>query len=352
MSFKNQIKNVAADFPGLIKPDRLELLNSQLLYLKAKGFENLVNNFLSERNNYTLIPFLFELYISRWILTIKNVKDVCYEPPNLSRPPDFTFKIGGISFQIEAKAIIQIINELVKKKIAKQINDRISSKTGNVLEIWLSEDIDPKELNNVVDWITDKATQLDVKDKRIYEVDDEILAWVKVIYQSEKPGGIGIEHIGGTYAGLAKEIDVNGIREKIKSKMKKTNKKFADCSNDNTYSFLFLTCDSRILMNKDILQEALYGSEAVEDYYVNEKIGYKRREILLNNGIWSQRVYSNVDAIFFFMPATDFLKDEFYPYIFPNHHNTEKLNKIPDPFKSMNPHYPPTMLVQRIFNHD
>ena len=71
----------------------------------------------------------------------------------MARPPEFVFNIDDKSFQIEAKVIIQLINETVKKKIVSQINRRISSKTKIVLEIWLSENIEPKDINKIVDWI-------------------------------------------------------------------------------------------------------------------------------------------------------------------------------------------------------
>ena len=105
-------------------------------------------------------------------------------------------------------------------------------------------------------------------------------------------------------------------------------------------------------MNKSILQEAIYGSEAIEAYYDTEMGKHKHQEILLKNGIWSQPIYTNIDAVFFFEAGTDFLKSEFKPFIFPNHHNTDKLKSIPEPFNSMSSHYPPTMLGQKIFNFD
>ena len=54
MPYKERIKKVAANFPGILDSDRLELLNTQLIGLQKKGFTKLVDNFLSNRNQYTI----------------------------------------------------------------------------------------------------------------------------------------------------------------------------------------------------------------------------------------------------------------------------------------------------------
>ena len=38
MPYKERIKKVAANFPGILDSDRLELLNTQLIDLQKKGF--------------------------------------------------------------------------------------------------------------------------------------------------------------------------------------------------------------------------------------------------------------------------------------------------------------------------
>lgn len=203
MPYKEKIKRTAANFPGILDASRLELLNSQLIDLQKRGFSKLVDNFLSNRTQYTIRPFLFEIYICRWLLSQNKCKDIVYEPVDIEKPPEFAFNIDGKSFQIEAKVITQLINETTKKKIVSQINRRISSKTNNVIEIWLSENIESKDINNIVDWIANESVSLNIGDKRDYVIEDETLAWVKTIYQSDTGGKVGIEHILGTANGLA-----------------------------------------------------------------------------------------------------------------------------------------------------
>ncbi|MEE9604497.1 MAG: hypothetical protein V3V70_02905 [Candidatus Scalindua sp.] len=340
MPYRNKIKLIAANFPGLVNTDRLNILNKQLLELKEKGFNKLVENFLSNKYQYTLTPFLFELYLCRWILTIDNCKDVCYEPSDLKNPPDFRFKIDNYLFYVEAKAITQIFNELSKKKVVEQINSRISSKTNIAFEIWLSEDIAPKEMNDVIDWAVKESVQLSIGEKEEYNVNGEILASIKAIYKSESSGGIGSERILGTYDGEVKEIDMDIIREKIKSKIKKANVKFKSIrgQNDNTFNLLFLTCDSRVFLHKDIIAEVLYGREEVTVYQNG-----KCETSLQNNGIWSKEVYTNIDMVFFIEPSIDFLGKEFNPYIFPNPQKIIKLRKVPTPFCGMKTSIPSTL---------
>jgi hypothetical protein len=349
MPYKEEIKKVAANFPGILDPDRLDLLNTQLIGLQERGFTKLIGNFLSNKNQYTIRPFLFEIYLCRWFLSQSKIKNVVYEPDNMARPPEFVFNINDKLFQIEAKVITQLINETVKHKLVSQINRRISSKTNNVFEIWLSENIEPKDINEIVDWIADVCASLSIGEKREFIL-EETEAWIKAIYESNSGGKIGIEHILGTADGLAQQIDTANTKEKIISKMKKSNNKFKSQLGEDIYNFIFITCDSNIFLSKDTFQESLYGSEAVESYY-DENYEMQFKEILIDNGIWSKEVYSNIDMIFFFKPGTDLLKDIFEPFIFPNPHNAKKITKTPEPFGSMKMHVPPTMLGQSIFGY-
>jgi hypothetical protein len=350
MPYKERIKKVAANFPGILDSDRLELLNVQLIDLQKKGFIKLVDNFLSNKNQYTIRPFLFEIYLCRWFLSQNEIKGVVYEPDDLARPPEFVFNIDDKSFQIEAKVIIQLINETVKKKLVSQINRRISSKTNNVFEIWLSENIEPKDVNKIVDWIADESLSLTIGSKKELIIEEETVAWIKAIYESNSSGKVGIEHVLGTSDGLLQQIDTTNIKEKILSKIKKSNRKFKSRLDKDIYSFIFMTCDSNIFLSKETFQQALYGSEAVISY--RDKDGKMQfKEILQDDGIWSKETYTNIDMIFFIKPGTDFLKDTFEAFIFPNPHNVEKIRKTPEPFGKMKIHLPPTMIGQSIYGY-
>jgi hypothetical protein len=350
MTYKKRIKNVAANFPGLLETNRIDLLNSQLINLQTQGYDNLVENFLSNKNQYTIRPFLFEIYLCRWLLSQNEIRNVVYEPDDIEKPPEFIFDIDEKSFQIEAKVITQLINENVKKKLVSQINRRISSKTKNVIELWLSENIDLKDINKIVDWIADGCVSLKIGNKRKLISEEETLAWIKAIYESKNGGIVGIENLLGTADGLAQQIDKRNIKEKILSKIKKSNKKFKSRCGEDIYNFIFITCESSIFLSKETLQESLYGSEAVISYH--DKSGeIKYKEVLQDNGIWSKETYTNIDIIFFIKPCTDFLGDEFDPLVFLNPYKIEKLQKIPDPFSNMRFHLPATLLGQSIFGY-
>lgn len=226
MPYKERIKKVAANFPGIMDSDRLELLNTQLIRLQKRGFTKIVDNFLSNKNQYTIRPFLFEIYLCRWFLSQYKIKGVVYEPDDMARPSEFVFNIDDKSFQIEAKVITQLINETVKKKLVSQINRRISSKTKIVFEIWLSENIELKDINKIVDWICDERVSLTIGNKKELFIEEETVAWIKAIYESNSGGKVGIEHVLGTANGLAQQIDTTNIKEKILSKIKKSNSKF------------------------------------------------------------------------------------------------------------------------------
>lgn len=350
MPYTKKIKEVASNFPGILDSERLELLNTQLIDLQKKGFTKLVDNFLSNKNQYTIRPFLFEIYLCRWFLSQNEIEGVVYEPDGMAKPPEFVFNIDYKSFQIEAKVITQLINENVKKKLVSQINRRISSKTNNVFEIWLSENIEPRDVNEIVNWIADESVSLTLGNKKELIIEEKTVAWIKAIYESNSGGKVGIEHVLGMADGLAQQIDTANIKDKILSKMKKSNSKFKSQLGEDIYNFVFMTCDSNISLSKETFQEALYGSEEVISY--RDKDGKMQfKEILQDNGIWSKEIYTNIDMIFFIKPETDFLKDNFEPFIFPNPYNAEKIKKTPEPFGRMKRHLPPTMLGQSIFGY-
>jgi hypothetical protein len=132
--------------------------------------------------------------------------------------------------------------------------------------------------------------------------------------------------------------------------MKKANSKFKLQPGKDIYNLVFITCDSNIFLTKDTFQEALYGTEAIIPY--PDKNGeFQLKEVLQENGIWSKEIYTNIDVIMFIKPETDLLETNFDPLIFPNPYAREKLQKIPDPFRAMKTHLPPTMLGQSIFGY-
>ena len=336
MPYKERIKEIAIGFPGVL--ERVDLLNSHLSALALLGLERLIENFLSNKNIYTLTPFLFEIFVGRFILSFSNVENVEYEPDDQRYPPDFRFRIADKLFHTQVKTILQIHNEQTKKKIIKQVNDRIASLTNNVIEIWLSKNIDQRDLNGVVDWLVTKAVNLADGGKDIYNVNNETFAWVKVMYVSKNEGQIGIEHIGGTSDELVSEINVDRVREQIRQKLKQANKRFP-LSDDSTFNLLFVTYDSHILLSLSIIQEVLYGTEE----FVAYSDGCRDRQLyqhLKDNGVWNKPVFTNTDILFFFMPGVDFLDDLFEPYVFINPHRIQKVRTIPEPFKSMKTHIP------------
>lgn len=53
------------------------------------------------------------------------------------------------------------------------------------------------------------------------------------------------------------------------------------------------------------------------------------------NGIWSNPVFSHVDAVFWHREDSDLLGQVWTPRVFVNPHKAEKLRSVPEPFASM-----------------
>lgn len=336
MSYKERIKHIAADFPDIL--ERTDLLNTQLNDLANKGFKEIVENFLSNRNAYTLRPFLFEAFICRWFLSIDGATDIEYEPDDITSPPDFRFRKEGKLFHAEVKTLKQIQNEMTKKKIVKEINNRISKSTSNIIEIWLSENLEEKELNSAVDWISSKAKELNKGEKDTFVVDDDCYAWVSVIDVNKGEGYIGVEHIGGTHDGLLSALNADMIREQFRQRIKQANQKFP-AGDDKTFNFIVMTYDINMLLSLYTLQQVLYGSEEI--IASHDHTGKSQCiEHLKEDGIWSKRVFTHTDILFVFKSDIDMLDDVFEPYVFVNPHNITKTRTIPEPFNSMKCHAP------------
>jgi hypothetical protein len=239
---------------------------------------------------------------------------------------------------MQAKVLLQISNEQVKKKIMRQINSRISGFTKNVLEVWLSEDIDVKVLNSVVDWIADKATRFSVGEKDVYSHDGVILAWVKVLCLGSKEGYVGIEHLGKSHDGLICQTNLEAMRNRMRDKIKQANKNLPD-SDNSTFNLLALTNDLSMLLSLESIQEALYGTEEMIEVCGErgDVVFYQR---LAENGIWSKRVFTNIDLVLYYDSGVDLLGDTPDPYLFINPFNSEKIRTITEPFYSMKARIP------------
>lgn len=336
MPYVKRIEEMSKDFLGVF--ERASVLNAQLLELSDSGLDKLVRNFLSNEGEYTLRPFLFEVFLARWLRSLSSVTDLQYEPDSFRSPPDFSFRIDNVLFYLQAKVLVQISNEQVKKKIIRQINSRISGRTKNVLEVWLSEDIDVKTLNSVVDWIADKATRLSVGEKAVYSQDNEILAWVKVPCLSSEEGYVGIEHLGQSHDGLICRTNIEAIRNRIRDKIKQANRNLPD-SDNYTFNVLALNSDSSMLLSLRSIQDVLYGTEEIIGSCDEQGDGvfYQR---LAENGIWSKRVFTNIDLVLYHDSGVDLLGDTPDPYMFINPFNVEKIRTIREPFCSMKARIP------------
>jgi hypothetical protein len=336
MTYIKRIEEMSKDFPGVL--ERASVLNAQLSELSETGLDKLVRNFLSNKGEYTLRPFLFEVFLARWLRSHDGVTDLQYEPDGFRSPPDFSFRKDDSLFYVQAKVLVQIGNEEIKKKIIRQINSRISGLTKNVLEVWLSQDIDVKALNSVVDWIAEKATRLSVGEKEVYSHDGEILAWLKVPCLSSEEGYVGIEHLGESHDGLICQTNIEAIRNRVRDKVKKANKNLPD-SDNSTFNLLALTNDFSMLLSLESIQDALYGTEEIiggcDEW--GDGVFYER---LAENGIWSRRVFTNIDLVLYYDSGVDLLGDTPDPYLFINPFNAEKIGTITEPFYSMKARIP------------
>jgi hypothetical protein len=336
MSYIKRIEEISKDFPGVF--ERASVLNAQFSQLSENGLDKLVHNFLSNKGEYTLRPFLFEVFLARWLRSRRSITDLQYEPDGFRTPPDFSFRIDNSLFYVQAKVLVQIGNEQTKKKIVHQINSRISGLTNNVLEIWLSEDIDAKMLNSVVDWVTKKATRLSIGEKEAYSHDGEAVAWVKVLCLSNAEGYVGIEHIGESHDGLICPTNIEAIRNRVRDKIKRANRNLPDPDN-NTFNLLALTNDFSMLLSLESIQDALYGTEEIIGGCDErgDPVFYER---LTQNGIWSKRVFTNIDLVLYYDSGVDLLGDTPDPCLFVNPFNSERIRTITEPFYSMKARIP------------
>lgn len=306
--------------------DRVDELNSILIQLNDNRLHRLVENCLAKINLYSSVPFLFEIFIARWLLNNKISPD--YEPETWSRKvrPDFTFAIGENNFVVSLKSILQISNEETKRNIKKEIKKRLGNPSPNI-QIWLSPTIEANEINSLVGWIIEKAKSLSIGSDAQYFDEGETLATIKKL--SDNQGKFIIEIIGASPpVDVLPQIDIQRVKGKLKRVLKKAYECFVS-NEETTYNLLFLTTDSYVHSVKESLEVALLGTEQWVQHQGSSQLKFKR----IPDGILSGEDFSKLDAIFFFHPRTDFLEEKFEPGVIVNPRKAEKCQSIPDPFK-------------------
>jgi hypothetical protein len=154
-----------------------------------------------------------------------------------------------------------------------------------------------------------------------------------VLCISNQGGYVGIEHFGESDNGLICPTNIETIRNRLRDKIKQANRNLPD-SDNNTFNMLALTNDFSIQLSLESIQEALYGTKEI--FSRCDKWGSTVFfERLAENGIWSRKVFTNIDLVLYYDSGVDLIGDTSEPYLFINPFNTEKIRVIPEPFCSM-----------------
>jgi len=112
--YSKAIRNNLYCFPGIVNnPERISAINEDLNTLNERGLTSLVNNFCSQTDPDRADDLLFEIWVCKMLMK-SSVENLSYEPPILSKPPDFRCNLNGVQFDIQVKRVHNVVNEIAK----------------------------------------------------------------------------------------------------------------------------------------------------------------------------------------------------------------------------------------------
>lgn len=206
---------------------------------------------------------------------------ITYEPPGLSRPPDFKVEMGGIVYWIQMKDLSKLERENRQDKIVQQIKREASKiKVGKFFSCMLSDDFIEDSLPELMNFIKEKAASA-AKGESFFFTSKNIQK-SKVEFWS--PGKIALSELTLGFAGDLEIVELTGLaKDQIKTSLKKAAEAFSWKVEERTINLIVMEADNK----EDIdICDAVFGTEY--ELFVGGKHSWYRKE----DGLFSDSNFS------------------------------------------------------------
>ena len=125
--FRSDIYANLSEYRSIVEaPECVEALNNILNELNTLDFGKLVQNFCRQREPDKAENILFEILVCQMLRRNQGMQALHYEPPDATSPPDFRFRLHGVTFDIQVKQLCNTKNEIARRLFQRECRRHLS----------------------------------------------------------------------------------------------------------------------------------------------------------------------------------------------------------------------------------
>jgi|GEM_PF-1646869 len=334
-------------FPGIVEsPEVIEKIDSLLQRVEQAGHQKLIDNFCSQNMPDRARDFLFELSLCGWLLENTEIVELEYEPSGEERPPDFRFKIRDVTFDIQAKRLHQVGNEIIKELFEREVRNRLSRICRPwLISYWVSGDLERCHINHFFEYIRDNIDSFHpaltitegIRAKQ-YHWPEEGQLLVRFSFLENPDGDQSIKKLCsfpiGDEHGMCQWIPKDPIRKKMKSILRTSSGSFSNPVSATQSNIVVMQAMFEIMIDEHMMSDLLWGDELIQIPVGENDIG-EPFSTHAENGLFRNESFSHICGLVLISDRSTPIDASFSGAYFPNPMHLEMICKHPKPFPEM-----------------
>jgi hypothetical protein len=340
--FRSNIVTNLRIYPGIADdPNRIETLNDVLNELSTLGFGKLVQNFCTQPDPERARDFLFEIWICQMLRRNPDVQNLQYEPPTAKNPPDFSFRLQDVNFDMQVKRLQNVTNEETKFLFERECRKHLSAVPKPwFINFWVSDHLTPQHLNSFfaylkrsIDQFSSVTTLTSLLGEPFYswkQNDETLVKFSFTEKRGNEPGILpGVISLMATESGLMGVIDTAAFRRSVERLLKKSRKSLTRPVSPTHANLLVMQSVHFPFSDKTML-DALYGDEVI--LFSKKK---KPESCRKSNGLFRPDKFSNICGLILVPSQVWAFSERFEGDYFLHPSHFQNIRCHPKPFHEM-----------------
>ena len=266
------------------------------------------------------MDFLFEIWVCKMLLKA-GVQNLCYEPSEVIRPPDFRGTLTGVQFDIQVKRLHNVSNEIAKKVFQRECRRRLRKHSQPwFINLKISDAFQRQHINGFFSYLDKMLPSFSARsaqqgmlqaDDYVWEFEGTKLISFSFNEKNKKAAGISIGsiHSGNPGTHMLQMVDVEPYRKAMGRVLKKAKTTFSESPSDKQSNLVIVQPESELWdIDSDQMADTLYGDDqtVVGTGSDGNEI---QKDIRGPNGILKK--YKDITGVIFVPSKVSFLEEKF-----------------------------------------
>jgi hypothetical protein len=309
--FRSDICVNLSEYRSIVEvPECVEALNKILNELDTLGFGKLVQNFCMQHEPDKAENILFEILVCQMLQRNQDVQALQYEPSEAISPPDFRFRLHGVTFDIQVKQLCNIKNEITRRLFQRECRRHLS----RIPKPWLinfrvDDHFTRQHLNPFFTYLKRSIDQFSPmrtfthflgEPHYSWESDERTLVQFSFVEKPSKEPGIcpGFIYVMATGTGLMSSIDTVAFHKGVQRLLKDSRSSLSQPASSTQANLLVMQAVHPILFAEQTMPDALYGPNSL---FRHGKFSNICGLILVSSRVW---LFSDhFECVYFLHPS-------------------------------------------------